>query len=62
MAALSYRRIDEFQPENESIAAYLKRVEPFFSANDIAAEKRVPVFLSVIGGRTYSLLRNLLAP
>ena len=53
---LSYRRIDEFQPENESIAAYLKRVELFFSANDIAAEKQVPVFLSVIGGRTYSLL------
>ena len=52
MAALSYGRTDEFQPENKSIAAYLERVELFFSANDIAAEKRVPVFLSVIGGRT----------
>ena len=30
MAALSYGRIDEFQPENESIAAYLERVELFF--------------------------------
>ena len=25
------------------------------------AERRVPVFLSVIGGRTYALLRNILA-
>ena len=62
MAALSYGRIDEFQPENDSIAAYLERVELYFSANGIVEEKQVPVFLSVIGGRTYSLLRNLLAP
>ena len=48
MAALSYGRIDEFQPENKTIAAYLERVELFFSANDIVEEKRVPVFLSVM--------------
>ena len=59
MAALSYGRIE---PENDSIAAYLERVELYFSANGIEEEKQVPVFLSVIGGRTYLLLRNLLAP
>ncbi len=59
---MSYGRINEFQPENESVVAYLERIELYFQANDIAAAKQVPVFLSVIGASTYSLLRNLLAP
>jgi len=58
----SHGRIDEFQQENESIEAYLERVDLYFAANDIAEGKRVAVFLSVIGGKTYTLLRNLLAP
>ena len=31
-------------------------------ANKVAEDDKVPVFLSVLGGRTYSLLRDLLAP
>ena len=62
MAVTSHGRIDEFQQENESIEAYLERVDLYFAANDIAEGKRVAVFLSVIGGKTYTLLRNLLAP
>ena len=54
--------MDEFLPENESVTAYLERIELYLAANDIAEAKRVPVFLSVIGGKTYTLLRNLLAP
>ncbi len=57
-----FGRVEEFQPEVESISAYLERVELFFDANSIDAERRVPVFLSVIGSKNYSLLRNLLAP
>ena len=34
----------------------------FFEANDIAEEKKVPIFLSIIGTRSYSLLRDLLLP
>ena len=34
----------------------------FLIANDIAADKRVPVFLSLVGGATYGLLRNLCSP
>ena len=37
-------------------------MELFFTANSIADDKKVVVFLSVIGGKTYFLLRDLLAP
>lgn len=58
----TYGQLQQFQPEAESIGAYLERVDMYFLANDIAREKKVPVFLSVIGGKTFSLLRDLLAP
>ena len=58
----SYGKLSEFHPEAESISAYLERVELFFTANSIADDKKVAVFLSVVGGKTYSLLRDLLAP
>ena len=54
--------IQEFQLENELLSSYLERVQLFFIANDVVEEKKVAVFLSVIGSKTYSLLRNLLAP
>ena len=58
----SFGRIDEFRPENESIEAYLERIELYFNANELEDDKKVPIFLSVIGGKTYSVLRDLLAP
>ena len=48
------------EPDNEKISAYLERVELYFAANDIK-ERQVPIFLGVIGAKTYSLLRDLLA-
>ena len=60
--AATIGKVEEFQPELESIAAYLERMELFFDANNIATGRRVPMFLSVIGSKHYSLLRNLLAP
>ena len=59
----SIGKIDEFKPEEESVAAYLERMELFFAANNIKeAEKQVTVFLSVVGANTYTLLRGLVAP
>ena len=58
----THGNLKEFNPDVESIAAYLERAEVYFTANDIAESKQVPVFLSVLGGRIYSLLRDLLAP
>ena len=58
----SYGRIREFHPEEETIESYLERIELFFAANEIADGKKVPVFLSVIGSKTYAILRSLVAP
>jgi len=55
-------RLQEYNPDNELFSSYLERVQLFFIANDIAAEKRVAVFLSVMGSKTYSLLRCLVPP
>ena len=53
--ARNYGRIDPFQPDNETIAVYLERVELYFQANDIRDEK-VSILLTSIGPHT--LLRN----
>jgi len=58
----SFGKIDVFQPEAEEFSAYLERVELYFEANGIKQDKQVPVFLSVLGAKTYSLLRTLVAP
>ena len=44
------------------MSSYLKRLDAFFSANDVKDEKKVPSFLSLIGGKTYAILKNLVAP
>ena len=54
-------RIEEFNPKKERISAYLERVELFFIANGVKDAKQVATLLSVIGGKTYALLRDLLA-
>ena len=61
MAAQQLGRMQEFEPDTESISAYLERLQMFFEANDIAAEKKVSVLLTVIGKHNFSLLRNLVA-
>jgi len=62
MATSTYGVLQAFQPGTEPIAAYIERVQNYFAANDIADEKRVPVLLSVIGSKTYAVLRSLTAP
>ena len=52
----------EFDAATESITAYLERLEMYIAANGIAAEKKVSVLLTVIGAKTYGLLRSLFAP
>ena len=56
-------KIEQFKPEEESITAYLERVELYFAANDInEGEKKVTIFLSVVGMQAYTLLRDLVSP
>ena len=61
MASL-YGSLTEFQPDSDDVKAYLERVELYFAANKVDADLQVPIFLSSVGARTYSLLSDLLAP
>ena len=59
---IRYGQLHEFDAENETVTAYLERAELYFDANDVADEKKVPLLLSIIGAKTYGLLRSLVAP
>lgn len=41
---------------------YIERLEQYCLANNIENERKVAVLLSVMGAKTYNLLRNLMAP
>ena len=58
----SFGRIDPFKPENETIAAYLERVDLYFLANDIPDAKKVAILLTSVGDRIYALLRDYFTP
>ena len=55
-------KIGEFREEKESFVCYLERLEQFLAANEVADDKKVPVFLSVVGPTAYGVLKNLLQP
>ena len=55
-------QMQEFELEKEKVSTYLERLQMFIVANNIADDKKVPVLLSVVGGKTYALLNSLLAP
>ena len=52
-------KIESFDDTNENWETYVERVEQFFLANNIDDEHKVPTLLSLIGGKTYALLRDL---
>lgn len=60
--ATQYGRLQEFQPDSDSIKSYLERASLYFKANGIADNKRVPILLSSIGASTYTLLSDLVSP
>ena len=60
--AAQYGQRSEYHPDTEEIASYLERVEVFIAANGVADEKQAAVFLSVVGARTFALIRELVSP
>lgn len=52
-------QFNSLNPDEESIKTYLERVDLYFTANTVPANKQV---LTSIGSSTYALLSNLLAP
>ena len=58
-----YGKIDEFNIEDDSWSDYMERLEHYFYANDIEdGKKKAAIFLTVVGSKTYGLLKSLLAP
>ena len=45
----SFGKLGDFKPERESFVNYVERLEMYFTANDTDDDKKVAVFLSVIG-------------
>ena len=55
-------KIQTFDENIENWTSYTECLEQYFEVNEISNEKRVPALLSLIGGKTYTLLRNLTTP
>ena len=51
--------MQEFNPDTETVTAYLERFQMFVSANSIADDKLVPTLLTVVGSTHYTLIRGL---
>jgi hypothetical protein len=52
-------KIETFDEANEECGTYCERVEQYFLANEIEEDKEVPAILSLMGSKTYGLLRSL---
>ena len=55
-------KIDVFDESAESWDCYSERLDEYFTANEIDNDKQVPALLSLVGGRTYQILRDLTSP
>ena len=54
-------QIGEYRPDDESFSVYVERFELLLSPNVVPSARKVPLFLTMLGGRTYGLLQNLVA-
>ena len=62
MANFAIGNIGEFSEFTENWKSYTERVKQYFMANEISNDRKVPALLALMGGKTYSLLRNLTSP
>ena len=55
-----YGSLSEFKSEEEDWKNYVERIECYFTANEINdVAKKKNILLSVVGAKTYSLIRSL---
>ena len=59
---MSIGKIEAFDETTDNWDAYVERVEQYFIANEIEKEKHAAVIISLMGNKTYMLLRSLCAP
>ena len=57
-----FGRLEEFGGSSTDIDSYFERLHAFYRANTVRDSAKVDVFLSVVGPKTYKLLKSLIAP
>ena len=57
-----FGNLEEFDCSRTDIDSYFERLHSFFRANNVRDASKVDVLLSVIGSKTYKLLKSLLSP
>ena len=62
MAHFSIGNVGEYNEVTETWKSYTELVQQFFLANQVTDDRKVPALLASMGGKTYSLLRNLTMP
>ena len=62
MAASMIGTMEPYDESGEPFASYLERFDLYVAANDIPDDRKKAVFLSIIGAKTYQLLRSLCSP
>ena len=58
----THGKIDHFDPSQESWKSYAERLAYYFVANEIAAEKKKSILLTVCEPSTYELAKSLVQP
>ncbi len=54
--------IGEFNPDDDDWEIYVERVKLYFTVNEIKNDLKVPVLLTLIGGKAYKKIRTLCSP
>ena len=54
--------IEKFNEDVEDFETYISRIKLFFIVNDTDVKKQVPLLLTLIGAKGYTLAKNLLSP
>ena len=57
-----YGNVGNYVEEQELFEDYIDRVDAFIKANKIADTEKASLFLSLVGPKTYKLLKDLVSP
>lgn len=60
--AVQLGQVEPFEASSGDWPSYEERIQSFLRANQVDEKLKVDVFISVIGPKTYSLLKSLTAP
>ena len=62
MANAFIGNLGTYDSSTEKWPSYFERFKLFCTANDVLDEKKVPILLSMVGAKTFNLIRTLCAP